>query len=155
MEIHMTKIAISTYDAAALAAARRAGESRQYIWQRIKNQFGIPSHLKLGMATDRTLYVKGSEPREFLFAGAGGQVAYSQSAATATRDAQVPATITTTAPRFAVEPSSIVSWVKVGRGQLVQLAEDLGEAAHVIPEGFPAAGSGLVFDTQTGDLYFR
>ena len=71
----MTKIAISTYQAAQLAAARRAGEKRTHIWASIREMFAIPRSLKLGMATDRTLYVKNTEPRQFLIADTRGRYA--------------------------------------------------------------------------------
>jgi hypothetical protein len=165
----MTKIAISSYDAASLAAARRAGESRKYIWDRIRAQFAIPADIKLGMATDRTLYVKDSNPRRFLIAGADGRFAdnftsmYNATVNQSDFDTEV--RMVTTPSMFNGElntgrfvtstPAHHGRWHVISKADLLELFADTDPGEHAnLPDGFPT-GSDVVFDTTTGDLYWK
>lgn len=161
----MTKIAISSYDAASLASARRAGESRKYIWQRIRAQFGIPANIRLGMATDRTLFVAKSDPRQFLYADSNGRYSY-----TASDDARMDRDVSVSAPAFSLpELSDAVrfvtaqgtggrAWGRIAASDLQDALQDsaAGDDDVDLPDGFPVdTKQDVVFDTATGDVYFR
>jgi hypothetical protein len=156
----MSKIAISSYDAGRLAAARRAGESRTAIWAAIRSQFGIPSTVKLAMDNNRVLYRKGTDPREYLIANADGLYSHCETATKAPGAGPV-TMIESDASRFAVAGAPVADrqWYRIEAESVVEILRDHGdgERAYALPEKFPenVGVDALVVDTADGYVYFR
>lgn len=173
----MTKIAISTFDSASLAAARRAGESRSYIWKRIRDQFGIPANLKLGMDTFRKLFVKGTDPRQYLIADATGRFSHSADDSISGVSLAVSPTALWPFGQAATEASVAVDsddsrfamydpggngdtgWVRVPLSAVVDALQNSDEAEHGVtpPAGMPLplGDDAFVVDNDTDSVYFR
>lgn len=159
----MTTITVSSYHSASLASARRAGESRKHIWSAIRQQFGIPTSLKLGKDSNNALYVKDSSPRKFLQADDSGRysdVLTNRSQAASQVSFPVDAPVQPVDARFAVSDinTHLGPWLQVNKADLLDLLRDCADADDAaLPVGFPAdlGQDAVVFDPTTGTIYFR
>lgn len=166
----MSKIVISQVQKTALADARKHGYSRKGIWSDIRRQFGIPTSLRLAVTVARELYVKGTDPKQYLMASPGGAYSHTaiDTAATAAPAPDTKVTAVAAASRFVVAKNGHdgASWTRMTAKAAAALLRDGGGAEYdsddvtynaTLPAGFPAdAGAdALIFDTSTGDVYFR
>ena len=162
----MTKIAVSSYDMASLAAARRAGESRKYLWAQIRARFSIPTDVKLGVEPGTYyLYVKDSSPRSYLRMSESNRcVGHSPDAppapvvAVQVDPAAIPAAHTN--GRFItadqVPNGADSGWVRLTFAQVAGMVDASDFDDVVLPDGFPVdTDSDLVVDTQTASVYVR
>jgi hypothetical protein len=180
-ESPMSKITLNQSDKDALAAARRAGTTRKHIWARVRSQFNIPSSIKLGVTTESQLFVKDTEPRQFLLADSRGRYSHAAPDVVAPTPAasvgvqtssSVPTPAldqgTAKASRFVTatpkaEPADL-GWAAVRVATLAGAlsgSQCVDEDDHVeltsLPDGFPtdAPADALVFDADAGLVYFR
>lgn len=156
------KIAISSYDAGRLAAARRAGESRSNIWAAIRAQFGIPNDVKLAMDASRNLYRRGTDPREYLIAGPDGK--YSHCRADGEVRPGVQSVVESDTSRFVVadmRPNGTPQWAALQANEVIEVLRDHADFDHVaeaaLPAGFPTdvGHDGIVIDARERVVYFR
>jgi hypothetical protein len=153
----MSKIIISQSYKDQLAAARVNGLSRTPLWNSIRSAYGIPSSIKLAMTCARELYVKGTDPKQFLheYKGAFVSAMADMSAPVATSGIEM--------SRFVVAttrddlPQSDWSRVSVEDVLYTMRDSDNVEDGATLPEGFPkgAGRDALIVDSATGDVYFR
>jgi hypothetical protein len=157
----MTKMQVTTYQAADLAAARRAGASRKHIWANIRNALRIPTSVKLAVDTARNLYVKGTNPRQFLIAD--GRGFYSHAAADQAPTVQ-PTQVQAAAPTLvnqAAPSYRVIGGASAGRGlrfvsnaDLIGVLRECGmDEAAAVPAGMPAISGDDVVVADDG-LYF-
>jgi hypothetical protein len=160
----MSKIIISQNDKDALAAARRAGESRTYLWQRIHDTYRVPRSMSLAVTCQRELYLKGTDPKQFLIADTYGRYSHTMiDTAPVTATVQVPVN----ASRFTVasQPLAVArtGWSSITVENLLDMLrngsdlDDLFQDNPALPEGFPqdVDHDAVVFDTFGAALYFR
>lgn len=149
---------ISELQAGSLRAARNAGDkaSKKATWRMIREDFraSIPDGAKLGVEIDdraspyfRVLYVKGSDPRQYL------QVSVPTTPPVAASNGQ----FVTVTPQV----NGNMEWVAISRTALLDALRDMVDDVDytpTLPAGFPAnvaSDDALVLDSNTGTLYFR
>lgn len=148
------KIVITQVTKNELRAAREARRSRSTLWAGIRQQFTIPSTLRLAVTAANELYVKGTNPKQYLICDLQGR--YSHCAADAPKQAKP-------ASRFVVageasKPTQDWKCIRVS-DLLDALREGVaaeGEFVDALPDGFPSDAEGdiLIVDSEGDYVYW-
>lgn len=163
----MARLKLATHFLQRLAATERGTPERKAVWADIRAEYGIPSDVKIGVATSPEaphvgeVYIKGSDPRQFILADEYGR--YTQQRETADEGVPAPAPADTTARFTAIEAGDDDrrTLVKISKQELLHVlrdAYDMGDAQFttvgVKHDGFPTMQDDtIVLDNRTGDLF--